>query len=1010
MAKKAAKKSTRSRKTPARVEKEILRTGQEIQAALKQRTTGIFHKHWWQDQMIRRGMSDESTRLQFLRFLDVLPALHSHEAVSGHLEMYYREICNHLPGAIRLGLDLSTGNSVLSRALSYNARSNTRRIAKRFSAGDSGEQILRYLRERRRRRLGTVLSMPRGAVLSKRESQQYINAAVNLITMIGQATSHWADDTLIDIDVCGLLPQSHLVVRVSGLDHRFSVVDAVGTIERVSDGLRQILRQCIDAQVAVYLETESADQRAITLTVLQQVLMEEEFRDCDLCGVEIDASLAATAEEIETLGKWSAQRRIPLPVRLIEAGSPDQEQRQRQRRNEPTVTTTPTIGAAAARESLLQQILQQPGSFRPALVGQDLRAIAHAITLIEGSQLDPSAIEFHLDPVWSGHLPDVLVQRNCRVRMHASTGDPVTELSLMARHFLQNTSLTKQLIRNFLESASDETLPMKSSNDETEETLETEADEVSCPNEPRTDFSVEEKRKAMQESLDWVKDQFGASFPLIIDGKSSDSRSSILSRSPSDRNQIIGKVAAASTEQATEAIEAARRAFQPWAATETAVRLEYTELIAAEMRDRRFELAAWIVCENGRTWREADAEVADAIDLCHYHVHTMRELSSDSERQAAGEQLRVAWRPRGVCAVVSESNSPLAGITGAIAAALVTGNTVVLKPCEHSSVVAAKLVEITRNAGLPGGVVNYLPGNAEDLVETLVTHTETDVIVFSGSRERAFQINQLAAQPDKDRREVRRVIADAATSNTIIVDEDADLDQAIPGVVRSAFSCGGQHPSACSSVIVLKGIQQKFVARLQAAVQDLKMGPADDPSTEIGPLISEETVKRLQKRIRQLDSETDGNELVSIPVPRSLKNGTYFGPRVYSDVPADSILLRQRLSGPLLAVTTARQLDDAIQLANQHSPSHAVAVYSRNPESLRRVQTELTAGSLFLNRDLTETVIARHPTGGCRLAGTGASAGTPEWLQQFATPVAISEDISTRGFESKTRKKKKKKK
>ncbi len=998
MAKKAAKKTSRTQKSTVQSEKRIVSTGRELQTALQQHTTGIFHPHWWQDRLLRHSMSDESLRLQLLRFLDVLPALRTHEAIAEHLELYYQEIRQYLPAAIRIGLDLTTGNAVLSRALAYNVRLNARRFADRFSAGDSFAEILQSCRKRRRHRLGSVLSLPGGAILSKAESGLYLQTALNLITCLSQAAAEWPEDELIDRDYHGLSAPVQLLVRSGAICTPFSTVDGDGTIRRLSEQLRTLLRTSEQCGIGIWLSAESFEQRRLTMTAFRQVLSEEEFRYCEHCGFEIDASLQLAAEEVRVLRELAQSRGIPIPVRLIGSRRPDHEIRRADGISCPDQALRSAQQIADAQEQLLESLFEDHSCFRIAVVGTTLRSVAHAIAAAEQAQLPQTAFEFHLNPVWSGQLPEILISRGHRVRIHAHTGAPVNELSLVARRLLENPTLTAQVSQNFLDSACDEELIMKSSTDNTAENPETDGIVTCFQNEPRTDFSLAENRTAMQEALDWVTDQAGGSFPLIIDGKSSDSRATLLSRSPSARSVIIGKVASASLEQAAEAVNAARRAFQSWAATDALTRVEYLELIAAEIRDRRFELAAWIISETGRTWREADAEVSDAIDLCQYYCTTMRNLTANQAQEIAGEELQVSWRPRGVCVAICNSFSPLSTMTGTLAAALAVGNTLVLKPSEQGAVTAAKLVEITRNSGLPGGVVNFLPGNKDELISALVSNPQTDVILFSGSHEQALAVNELAARADGGLTGLKRVIADITTSNPIVIDDDADLDVAIPAVIHSAFNSAGQHPAACSHVVVLKGIQQEFISRLEAAVADLQPGLASDPATQLGPVIDEETVAELKKTIKRLDPELDGNLLVTTNVPKTLKDGSFFAPHVFTDVHPDSVLVRQPSPGPLLAIVTARTIDDAFQIVGNRRGAVAAGVFSRNPETLARAQSEILAGSLFLNRDLTASVVARHPAGVCRMAGTGASTGTPEWLQQFAIPVAISEDVSRRGY------------
>ncbi|MEX0585176.1 MAG: aldehyde dehydrogenase family protein, partial [Pirellulales bacterium] len=321
-------------------------------------------------------------------------------------------------------------------------------------------------------------------------------------------------------------------------------------------------------------------------------------------------------------------------------------------------------------------------------------------------------------------------------------------------------------------------------------------------NEPHTDFSRRENRDAFQTALDDVAAQLGGEHPLVIDGKATETRKKIVSVNPSHKKQTVGTVASAAVEHAEQAIVAARRSYDAWRTTPADQRAEYLEVMAAEMRNRRFELSAWEVYECGKPWADADADVAEAIDFLTFYAQQMRDLAVPMQVDYPGEENTHSYRPRGVAVIIAPWNFPLAILTGMTAAALVAGNTVIMKPAEQSSVVAAQLMSIARDAGLPRGVLNYLPGIGEEIGPALVGSPDVDVIAFTGSRNVGLAINKLGADTDPRQSGVKRIIAEMGGKNAIIVDEDADLDEAVQGVLHSAFGYSGQKCSACSRVIV----------------------------------------------------------------------------------------------------------------------------------------------------------------------------------------------------------------
>ncbi len=517
-------------------------------------------------------------------------------------------------------------------------------------------------------------------------------------------------------------------------------------------------------------------------------------------------------------------------------------------------------------------------------------------------------------------------------------------------------------------------------------------------NEPNTDFSRAENREDMKQALKDVEALFGADYPLNIDGKAQDSRAHIISRSPSSKETVLGTVASANHDQAEQAIETARRAWPQWQKIPADHRAEYLELIASGMQTRRFELAAWIIHESGKSWKEADAEVSEAIDFCRYYSLAMRDLVSELACDYPGEENRLFYRSRGVAVVIAPWNFPLAILTGMTVAALVTGNTVVMKPAEQSSIVAAKLMEIARDSGLPTGVLNFLPGNGEELGPVLVGSPDVDLVVFTGSQEVGLAINKLAADTVPAQLNVKKVIAEMGGKNAIIIDDDADLDDAVQGVINSAFGYAGQKCSACSRVIVLKSIFDQFTERLVNAVESLVIGPADDPGIDFGPVIDQEAYDRINDYI-ELGAE-ECETIVSIDLS-DRNDGYYIGPQIFNILEEDSRLAQAEIFGPVLSVMKARDMDHALKLANNTAYALTGGVYSRSPKNLKRAREEFLVGNLYLNREITGAIVQRHPFGGFRMSGIGSKAGGPDYLQQFMLPVNITENTMRRGFAPK---------
>ncbi|MCA8995182.1 MAG: L-glutamate gamma-semialdehyde dehydrogenase [Planctomycetaceae bacterium] len=524
---------------------------------------------------------------------------------------------------------------------------------------------------------------------------------------------------------------------------------------------------------------------------------------------------------------------------------------------------------------------------------------------------------------------------------------------------------------------------------------------VRFQNEPLTDFSRAENRAAMEMALKEVRMGFGGDYPLIINGKLVETRSRITSRNPSKPKEIIGTISCATADHVDSAVEAARRAWEQWRKVPVDHRAEYLHLIADGMRSRRFELAAWMVFECGKPWEEADGDVAEAVDFCMYYAACIRELTKSLHCDFLGEENSVWYRSRGVAAVIAPWNFPLAILTGMTVAALVTGNTVVMKPAEQSSVVAAILMDIIQEAGLPNGAVNYLPGIGSEVGPPLVGHRGVNLIAFTGSREVGLEINRRAAESVSDEFGVKRVIAEMGGKNAIIVDEDADLDEAIQGILKSAFGYAGQKCSACSRVIVLKSVEEALLQRLKAATESLKVGPAENPAVDLGPVIDEDSIERIRDYIAIGNEEA--TPLVAVEPDSNGDKGYFVGPHIFTGVDPESRLAIHEIFGPVLCVLTARNLDHAFTLANETDYALTGGVYSRSPVTLQRAREEFLVGNLYLNRGITGAIVQRQPFGGFAFSGIGTKAGGPDYLLQFLLPVTVTENTSRRGFAPATK-------
>ncbi|MFN0054213.1 MAG: L-glutamate gamma-semialdehyde dehydrogenase [Planctomycetales bacterium] len=979
------------------VEAQTLAIGRHLWTHLKRSNPSVFERRWWDDRILAWAMADESVKVQMFRFIDVLPTLRSREAIARHLQEYFEEVSVHLPRAVRLALEVSHPDSVLGRALAMTARRNALRMARRFIAGTEVDEVLQTVAKLRKQGLAFTLDLLGEAIISEEEADAYQQSYLKLLTGLAPKVNDWPENFQTDCDDRGAIPRVNLSLKLSALYSRFNPQDPVGSGAGVKSLLRPLLRLAQEQEAFVNVDMEHHAFKDLTLAIFQEVLLEKEFRDFADVGIVIQTYLPSAGNDLARLAEWSRARGTPVWVRLVKGAYWDYETISARAKNWPIPVYQRKWQSDDNYERQSRFLLENHQWLRPAFGSHNLRSLAHALAWAKHLGVPGGAFEIQMLYGMGGEQAQLFAEQGHRVRIYTPFGELIPGMAYLVRRLLENTSNDSFLRASFAEHVSAEELLMKpNSRAATSPPPADESPDGRFHNEPHSDFSLEEARQAMQEALEAVADELEGEYPLIIGGKRVDTRQTIVSRNPSHKRQVVGTVARASAAQAGEAVAAARSAFGEWSRTDPQYRAEYVELIGAKIRERRFELAAWQVVECGKPWAEADAEVAEAVDFCLYYAQEMRRLAPPRQCDVPGEENSYFYRPRGVAVVIAPWNFPLAILTGMTVAAVVTGNTVVMKPAEQSPVVAAKLMEIIESVGLADGVVNYLPGVGEEVGSALVAHPDVNLIAFTGSQAVGLGINEQASRSDTPRHTVPRVIAEMGGKNAIIVDDDANLDEAVLGVVQSAFGYAGQKCSACSRAIVVATAYDEFVRRLVGATRSLAIGPAENPGTFVGPVIDDEAQSRIQRYIEY------GKEEATLAVAGDLgdlaKTGSFVAPHVFIDVPPEARIAQEEIFGPVLAVIKARDFDEALAIANGTPYALTGGVFSRSPNNLRRARREFQVGNLYLNRGITGALVERHPFGGFKLSGIGSKAGGPDYLLQFLIPVNITENTMRRGF------------
>jgi RHH-type proline utilization regulon transcriptional repressor/proline dehydrogenase/delta 1-pyrroline-5-carboxylate dehydrogenase len=741
-------------------------------------------------------------------------------------------------------------------------------------------------------------------------------------------------------------------------------------------------------------DMEQAETKNLILDIFKRLFVEPSFRAYPFAGLALQAYHRETEQDVQYLLGWVRTRDVPIAIRLVKGAYWDSDSVRYRQAGWPVPLFEEKAETDVNYERLVRVLLEHADLIRPAFGTHNLRTLAATEANAEAIGLPPETQEYQMIFGMAEPFQQAMVKLGRRVRLYCPVGRLLPGMAYLVRRLLENTSNESFLRKEYVESQPLVRLLAPPAATGPRSTAMDTSGMHGFSNEPHSDFSRADVRNAMQAGIHSVRSRLGRRW---------EARSSRLpltgpwleSRNPCRPEELVALVRSVSSADVDRAVQEALTQSGSWQAQTPDERASILMKAASEMSRRRFELAAWEIFEVGKPWREADADVTEAIDFLRYYGNEMRRLSLPARLgDQPGELNHRVYGPRGVTVVIAPWNFPLAILTGMVAAALVTGNTVLFKPSERSPLLGVLLAEILTAAGVPDGVATCLPGGPE-AGQALVAHPHIATIAFTGSKAVGLRILADATRVAPGQHMVKRVIAEMGGKNAIIVDETADLDEAITGIVTSFSGYAGQKCSACSRVIVHRAVYDPFVMRLREAVLSLRIGDPAEPGTQVGPVIDARAQASIQQFIDQ--GRMEGRVLVQRTVGR---DGYFVGPTVFVDVQPQNRLAQEEIFGPVLVVMKVESFDDALRLANGTSYALTGGVYSRSPAHLATAREQFDVGNLYLNRPITGALVGRQPFGGHRFSGVGAKAGGEEYLAQFMVARVISENTLRRGFES----------
>lgn len=968
-----------------------------------QKSQTIFRKNYFSDKMMDWAMQRPELKLDLFRFVDVLPTLVSHKQIVAHLKEYFMNGGKHVPLWMKSGLGVSLSNPVTDRLATFSVKKNVVAMAQSFITGANSSESHVKLKKLWDQGLTFTVDILGEAVISQSEALSYQSKYLELVKGLPQHVESWPERSFLESNSLGALPRANVSVKLTSLYSQMSNLDFKGSVEVLKNRLRPILKEATAHQVFINLDMEQNDYKEMVLTVAEEIFSEDEFKDYPYFGIVIQAYLKSASEDLQRVIDFSSKRKHPLTVRLVKGAYWDYENILADQRDWPVPVFANKHETDAQYERCLHQLMEAYPKIMTAVASHNARSLSYAMVLADQYEIPKSDLEIQMLYGMAGGLAPVVKERGYRVRLYAPVGELLPGMAYLVRRLLENTSNEGFLKQSQEEGQNLSALladpsqqKVKKSGMKKGQVTKKRKRFIMFKNQSMLDFSKKENRDWMPGAIENWQEQFPLMVPVVVGGERLSNLDSIEVHNPSHKKEIVAHMNCGRVEDVEKAMELCKNESSDWQMDSVEKRAKIITKAADIMLEKRQQLMALIVLESGKTWDEADADVCEAIDFCRYYADLACDMMVDQEMAGVlGESNEFIYAPRGTCAAIAPWNFPLAILCGMTVAPLVCGNPVVMKPAEQTPAIAYQLYQILIEAGVPKQVLHFLPGLGEVVGAALVGHKDMHVISFTGSRDVGLAIIKEAAELKKGQKHIKKVVAEMGGKNALIIDDDADLDEAVSECLHSVFGFAGQKCSALSRIIVLEDIYPKFKERFMDGLNSLEVGAAKETGTKVGPVVDGEAQKRLLKLIEAHEKE----QIMKLELPaKQMKEGFFVPPTIFESDDPDSELGQAEFFGPVVTLFKVKDLDEAIRVMNNVDYALTGGVFSRSPNNIEKVRRFAEVGNLYINRGITGALVGRQPFGGFKLSGVGGKAGGPDYLLHFLEPRTITENTMRRGF------------
>lgn len=980
-----------------RLDDAILKLGVDLTAKMKGETPGVFNKAYWEGAILEWAMKDPGFKVDMFRFVDVFASLQTKDQVKQHIEEYLLKEGRELPTLISAALKAATSGLTAGIAQAT-MKKQIEGMANRFIIGADAKQALPELKKLHKDGIGFTVDLLGEATVSEDEADVYAKRYLDLIDNLADEAAKWPADDVIDRNHLGPIPRTNVSLKISAMFSQIDPVDVRGSVDALKRRVFPLFQRAKEKNVFLNVDLEQWAYHDITYDLFEEIVTHPDIKGWPHVGIVVQAYLKSGLKDAERLRSIAKKRGAPLGIRLVKGAYWDYETVLARQQGWESPVFSEKAATDVSYEQISRFLLQNIDHLSPAFGSHNLRSLANALILARELKTPERAYEVQMLYGMAEPERKAFRAQNARVRVYAPVGELLPGMAYLVRRLLENTSNQGFLKLSHHDGVDVAKLmqPPKPAGLGVKAAIPMKKGDLATPfyNCALADFSRPETRDAFAKAITTVQAKLPITVPIVVNGKSVASSKTFARANPSETAKKVAEVSLASLVDVESAVASARLAWPAWRDRPLLERAQLLEKLADLIEADRLPMAALQCFEVGKPWKEADADVAEAVDFCRYYARqALLELSPRKQGSVWGEDNTLSYEGRGVCVVIAPWNFPLAILCGMATAALVAGNTVIMKPAEQSSAVAYGLFEKMKAAGFPAEVVHFLPGVGEEIGPALVEHKDVAGIAFTGSKGVGLAIVESAHKTKPGQAQVKRVVCEMGGKNAIIIDDDADLDEAVHGVLKSAMGFAGQKCSACSRAIVLESVADAFSERLVAAARSVQAGQAHLSGTALGPVVDDEAFRRLSAVIAEPGAGAEKLFVGTVPT-----GGYFVPPAIFAVKDAAHPLMQRELFGPVLAVHRVKSFSDALDVANGTEFALTGAVFSRSPAHLDEARRRFRVGNLYLNRGSTGALVERQPFGGFGMSGIGTKAGGPGYLQLFTDPRAVTENTMRRGF------------